>query len=369
MASDRSRVFFDMEINRSPVGRIVFDLYNDIVPKTAENFRALCTGEKGTGKSGKPLHYKGSSFHRIIKSFMCQGGDFTAGNGTGGESIYGEKFEDENFEKKHEKPFLLSMANAGPGTNGSQFFITTVSTPHLDNKHVVFGEVVNGKSLVRQIENIKTGADDKPEQPVVIANCGELKGEEAEKALQKATDPTGDPYEDFPDDQGESLSATELLKVATDLKNLGNEAFKAGSNEIAYQKYQKGLRYLQELTDPDESDNSAEILKQQAALKFSLYSNSALLANKLGRPGQAVSDATKALEIPDVAGKDKAKALFRRGVAYAASRDEDSAAKDLEAASKLAPGDAGIQKELAAIKQKLKDRRAAEKKAYAKAFD
>ena len=126
-----SKVFFDMKIGEEK-GRIVFGLFGSVVPKTAENFRALCTGEKGDGKSGKPLHFKGNQFHRIIPGFMCQGGDFTAGNGTGGESIYGEKFDDENFRVKHTKGGLLSMANSGPGTNGSQFFITTVPTPHLD---------------------------------------------------------------------------------------------------------------------------------------------------------------------------------------------------------------------------------------------
>merc|ERR1719334_3131802 len=123
---ERFRCYMDIGQNGQELGRVAFELFNDVVPKTADNFRALCTGEKGVGKSGKPLHYKGSIFHRVIKSFMIQGGDFTQFNGTGGESIYGEKFDDENFEMKHEKGGLLSMANSGPGTNGSQFFITTV---------------------------------------------------------------------------------------------------------------------------------------------------------------------------------------------------------------------------------------------------
>ncbi|RYZ38069.1 MAG: peptidylprolyl isomerase [Myxococcaceae bacterium] len=168
-----TQVFFDMTIGGAPAGRIVMELFSDDVPRTAENFRALCTGEKGVGRSGKPLHYKGSAFHRVITQFMCQGGDFTAGNGTGGESIYGEKFEDENFKHKHTGPGFLSMANAGKNTNGSQFFLTTVPTPWLDGKHVVFGKVVDGMDVVKKIEAVgsQSGAT---RQPVVIADSGQL---------------------------------------------------------------------------------------------------------------------------------------------------------------------------------------------------
>lgn len=139
------KVFFDIKFDNKSVERYEFLLYADVVPATAENFRALCTGEKGKGKSGKPLHFKGCAFHRIIPEFMAQGGDFTAGDGTGGESIYGVTFKDENFKKFHTKPGLLSMANAGPNTNGSQFFLTFVPCKWLDKKHVVFGELVASK--------------------------------------------------------------------------------------------------------------------------------------------------------------------------------------------------------------------------------
>ena len=167
------QVFFDITIGGKLAGRITFELFADTVPKTAENFRALCTGEKGMGKQGKALHFKGSRFHRIIPQFMCQGGDFTRGNGTGGESIYGEKFADENFKKKHTKPGLLSMANAGPGTNGSQFFITTIVTDWLDGKHVVFGEVVDGMDVVKKMEAVGSSSGATSAE-VSIMDCGQV---------------------------------------------------------------------------------------------------------------------------------------------------------------------------------------------------
>ena len=183
-----NRVYFDVEADGEKLGRIVMGLYGKTVPKTVENFRALCTGEKGEGKKGKPLHYKGSTFHRVIPQFMIQGGDFTNGDGTGGESIYGEKFADENFKLRHSRPGLLSMANAGPNTNGSQFFITTVMTPWLDGKHVVFGEVLEGMDVVKAIESLGSSSG-KPKKTITIVDSGELKEEEPAAAAAATPEP------------------------------------------------------------------------------------------------------------------------------------------------------------------------------------
>ncbi len=170
---NRVKCFFDISIAGKAAGKIKFELFNDKVPLTAENFRALCAGDKGIGKSGRPLHFKNNVFHRIIPKFMCQGGDITRGDGSGGESIYGYKFKDESFDIGHDSPGLLSMANSGAGTNGSQFFITTAPCAWLNRKHVVFGKVIEGYGIVEKIEAMGT-ASGVPKAEVKITNCGEL---------------------------------------------------------------------------------------------------------------------------------------------------------------------------------------------------
>jgi len=178
---ENPQVYMDIEVGgEEPAsGRVVFELFPGQVPKTAENFRAICTGEKGEG-----MHYKGNKFHRIIKGFMMQGGDITAGNGTGGKSIYGYKFDDEGVWLPHATPGLLSMANSGKNTNGSQFFITYGPTPHLDGKHTVFGRVIHGFDICRKAEACKTGANDIPVGGVTIKECGELKPEEKVQEME-----------------------------------------------------------------------------------------------------------------------------------------------------------------------------------------
>ncbi|KAM5576458.1 peptidyl-prolyl cis-trans isomerase CYP40-like [Rosa sericea] len=361
----RPRCYLDITIGGEPEGRIVIELHNDVVPKTAENFRALCTGEKGIApNTGVPLHFKGVGFHRIIKGFMIQGGDISAGNGSGGESIYGSKFEDENFEIKHERKGMVSMANTGPDSNGSQFFITTTRTPHLDGKHVVFGRVIKGMGVARSIEHVSTKDDGEhfPTQEVVIADCGELAEGADDGVCNFFKD--GDVYPDWPvdlDAKHEEISW--WVSAVNVIKALGNEQFKKQDYKMALRKYRKGLRYLDlcwELEDINEENSSS--LRQT---KSQIFTNSSACRLKLGDLEGALLDADFALRDWE----DNVKALFRQGQTYMALNDIDSAVESFKKALELEPNDGGIKKELLVAKKKVADRSEREKRAYSRMFN
>eukprot|EP00835_Amoeboradix_gromovi_P006593 NODE_807_length_4058_cov_0.317252.p1 type:complete len:375 gc:universal NODE_807_length_4058_cov_0.317252:1936-3060(+) len=371
ISESRIKCFFDIKIADKLQGRILMELYNDVAPKTCENFRALCTGEKST--ESERLHYKGSCFHRVIKQFMIQGGDFTMGNGTGGKSIYGEKFEDESFEKSHSKPFLLSMANAGKDTNGSQFFITTAATPHLDNKHVVFGEVLKGKNVVRKIENTEKGENDKPIHDVIIVDCGVIEPGQDDGCSQFID--AKDPLEEFPEDHKDYpfSNVTVPFQFSAELKNLGNEYFKESKFDIAVEKYQKALSYLQECENEHFDDPSnLEFKKSVLALKVSLMLNCSLMYNKLSNARQAVSYAEKAASVIEnnsvLENRDLAKCKFRKAQGYLKMNQFEEALELLKSASKLEPNDSGILKELKSCHVKIKEKNEKEKAIYSKMF-
>ncbi|XP_062331703.1 peptidyl-prolyl cis-trans isomerase D [Osmerus eperlanus] len=353
------RVFFDVDIGGERAGRVVFELFNDIVPKTAENFRALCTGEKGIGQTtGKPLHFKGCPFHRIIKQFMIQGGDFSNQNGTGGESIYGEKFEDENFHYKHDKVGLLSMANSGPGTNGSQFFITTVPTPHLDGKHVVFGQVLKGMGLVKLLEAVET-EEDGPLKPCVIAECGEHK--EGDGWGVAPSDGSGDAHPEFPEDSDIDFKDVEkVLSVAEDIKNIGNNFFKNQDWQSAIKKYSKALRYL-EVCEQLDDEQTQQKLEPTAV---SCILNTAACKLKLQLWQAAVDSCDEVLEL----NQSNTKALFRRAQGLQGLKEYSRAMIDLKKAQEIAPEDKAIGNEMKRVLLKVKEEKEKEKKIYAKMF-
>ncbi|KAI9521448.1 hypothetical protein NQZ68_007764 [Dissostichus eleginoides] len=357
--SENPRVFFDVDIGGERAGRLVLELFADIVPKTAENFRALCTGEKGIGKStGKPLHFKGCPFHRIIKKFMIQGGDFSNQNGTGGESIYGEKFEDENFHYMHDKPGLLSMANSGPDTNGSQFFITTVATPHLDGKHVVFGQVLKGMGIVKLLESLDT-TEDAPEKPCVIGDCGEHK--EGDSWGAESSDGSGDTHPEFPEDSDVDFKDVDkVLSLAEDVKNIGNNLFKSQDWKGAINKYSKALRYMEVSGDLLE----AGVQKKLQPTALSCFLNTAACYLKMEQWQDAQDSCNEALELDQAS----TKALFRRAQAWQGLKENSQAMIDLKKAHGVAPEDKAISKELKRVQLIIQLEKEKEKKIYAKMF-
>ncbi|XBW35955.1 hypothetical protein QEN19_001528 [Hanseniaspora menglaensis] len=363
------KTFFDISIGGKEAGRIVFELYND-TPKTSENFYQLCKGDFGFAKSNSaiPLSYKQSSFHRVIKNFMLQCGDFTNGNGTGGESIYGEKFEDENFIHKHDRPYLLSMANAGPNTNGSQIFITVEKTDWLDGKHVVFGEVAMGKRLVKKIENLKT-ENDKPVDDVVIEDCGVLpedfKVPEDADRLQK--DIYGDDWEPFLEDEKriDVKNFETVIQSSAAVKDIAAACFKEKNFEAAYEKYQKSLGYLDAYMPEDLPTEKETELKNA---KVVLNNNLAICSIKLGNFKNALEPTTKILHLEGIDDKSKAKALYRRGLAYYHLNNPEMALTDLEFATMFSANDQAIHKAISDARELKKKNSEKQKKNLSKMF-
>lgn len=364
------KTFFDISIGGSEPERIIFNLFED-VPKTSENFYKLCEGNEGfaTTKPDTPLSYKNSLFHRVIPKFMLQGGDFTRGDGTGGESIYGEKFEDENFIHKHDRPYLLSMANAGPNTNGSQFFITVAKTEWLDGKHVVFGEVIFGKRTAKKIENLPTD-NDKPVEDVVIVDCGVLPDDfsVSEDAEKLKADEFGDDWEPFLEDESriDTSSFKSVIEGTTKVKDIAAQCFKEKKYDAALAKYSKALNYVETYMPDDLPKNDEQELKN---LKIVLYNNIAICCIKVGKYKQALEPTTKILHLEEIEDKQKAKALYRRGLAYHHLKNPDMALTDLEFATMFSASDPAIHKAIIDAKKLKKDLHDKEKKNLSKMFE
>lgn len=356
------RCYLDVSIGGEMEGRIVAELYKDVMPKTAENFRALCTGEKGISpNTGLPLHYKGTHFNRVIRGLMVQGGNICSGNGVDGESIYGLKFEDENFELKHSRKGMLSMANSGPNSNGSQFFIVTTQATHLDGKNVVFGKVIKGLGLVRSIEYVATTDDYDPTVDVIIADCGEIPVGADDGTINFFND--GDVYPDWPVDLDAKPDDISWLITAVDsIKLLGNEWYKKEDYKMAIRKYRKALKYLDlcwEMEDINEVQS--ECLRKT---KSQILTNSSVCKLKFGNYKGALLDADFAIRD----GKDNAKAFYRQGQVYMALNNIDAAVESFKEALKLEPNDSGIKKELAIAKKKIANRLEQERKAFSRMF-
>lgn len=238
----------------------------------------------------------------------------------------------------------------------------------MDGKHVVFGEVINGKAVVREIEATPTDPSDRPKRDVVIVKSGELKGDDYENALEKKVDPLGDKYEDFPEDQGEDIPPTQIVKIASELKELGNKAFKKGDHALALKKYQKGLRYLNDSPEPGDDDPKT-LEGELSLLRFTLHNNSALMQIKQHDYNDATKSASSALAVEGPTDEQRAKAYYRRALAQAGKSAEEEAKADLEEALKLVPGDAQVQNELVAVKKRVAEFKKREKAAYSKFFN
>jgi len=365
-------VYFDINVGEDYAGRLIIELFANVAPKTCENFRQLCVGVK-KGDKGKKIGYQGTIFHRVINRFMIQGGDFENFDGTGGESIYGKNFPDENFLLKHESAGQLSMANAGPDTNGSQFFISTVACPHLDNKHVVFGIVKKGLGIITDIEAMETDSSDKPRVKISIKDSGEiLPGQDLGIC---ENDGTPDIYPHHPEDLEVDWylqdNFSHILGIIKDIKESGNVYYRKGAHREATRKYKKCCKYIAMLRDTVGSTNDDEERKVRD-VEVPCVLNTAAVKLRFEEYDDAIYECNKVLEVQEeleYAPEWICKARYRRGQAQAGKRNFNAAIKDLNAVLKLQPGDTGVRKEIAELRKAMEEYKVVEKKMYGKMFN
>ncbi|XP_018301457.1 peptidyl-prolyl cis-trans isomerase D [Mycetomoellerius zeteki] len=344
---DNPVVFLDVAIGPEKVGRVVIELFKNVVPRTAENFRVLCTGEKGAGLKAPKLHYKGTTFHKVISQFMIQGGDIVNFNGTSGESIYGPYFDDENFKLKHNFSGLLSMVNEGkPNTNSSQFIITVQASTHLDNTNVVFGKIVKGMGAVLELCKVPTEKDI-PVDKISIVDCGELKKDE-NWGLEE-NDGSEDVYTPWPEDWDYSQDVNKLTHkfmedVITKIKDSGNSYFTKQNYVDANRKYRKALRYYDWMNR--QKNMSDTFYTSLVDLRLTLLLNLAAVRLKQKEYRKVINLCNEVLETDNT----NSKALFRRGQAYTSLNEYKLGLKDLFQVFQLCP-DKTILKEIKKVKK------------------
>ncbi|CAK9804666.1 Peptidyl-prolyl cis-trans isomerase D [Anthophora quadrimaculata] len=358
-------VFLDIAIESEKVGRVVIELFKDVVPRTAENFRALCTGEKGIGINGKKLHYKGSIFHKVLSQFMIQGGDIINFDGTGGESIYGAQFEDENFNISHSTGGLLSMVNKGyPNSNSSQFIITISASIHLDNTNVVFGKVLKGMGIVLEISKVKN-VDDVPLEKVYIMDCGELK--EGQNWGMEENDGTEDVFTPWPEDwvystDNKRLNYKYIMEVIKKIKDSGNYYFLRKNYVDAGRKYKKALRYYKWMMKTADVPESSDELTVNT--KVALLLNLAAVNIKQKKYREALKLCSEVTQL----NKNNSKALFRRSQAYMGLNEYDLALQDLKQALLESPNNKDILIEIDKVKRVMNSYLAIERTSYQRMF-